>query len=522
MEEVTNSLKEISFNSNSKLREKILGPHPNKMNNKENEDVFNKIWSWYRTGLEHNDEHDISHNMSRIEETDENINWDQWYNNRLSVSARKQQNNEHSFCSATYDTNNSFQHVAPWFGSEDPPGRDTLLFKCREAIESLQDEIEDHQKALNERDYLLSQANEKEEQLAKSKQSALNEVQNLRDKLNKLQNEMKDNEEHYEQECHKLIEENKKLKLENIEQESKISKYKIRLESIEESINELKHKKQNLENSNEKLEVKIKDLKATITEYESANQQLDTKLIWAEKTYEEGVNKIMTEYEKKEQILQRQNQELLEKSNNERLEREAKIKTEMKDKIMGIQKGIEASNEEIKRLREDKQKLLEENMRLTENIAELKISNSRSINDESIRQAQKCSQCHNCEHNEGRKYIDPEMEYELKQRMRENQSLHNKNRKLEKHLDSLRTQIKDLKSELVDLKTKKKEKMQKVKEEADKYKEYFRSQIDALRNEMVSKKSNMDKMKMLIDHYKVKVCQLEQELTEAHEKWGRR
>ena len=65
--------------------------------------------------------------------------------------------------------------------------------------------------------------------------------------------------------------------------ESQNNKNKIKLESIEETLNELKIKKSNLEDSNEKLEGKIKDLKLTVSEYETANHQLDTKLLWAEK-----------------------------------------------------------------------------------------------------------------------------------------------------------------------------------------------------------------------------------------------
>lgn len=171
-----------------------------------------------------------------------------------------------------------------------------------------------------------------------------------------------------------MIEENKKLKLENIELESKNNKYQMRLEGIEETVNDLKLKKTNLECSNEKLEVKIKDLKFTINEYENANQQLDSKLMWAEKTYEEGINKMMTEYEKKEQILQRQNRDIMERTQNEKLDREAKIKAEMKEKIMGIQKGIEASNNEIKKLRDERQQLLDENMKLTQMLSECKVS----------------------------------------------------------------------------------------------------------------------------------------------------
>jgi peptidoglycan hydrolase CwlO-like protein len=51
---------------------------------------------------------------------------------------------------------------------------------------------------------------------------------------------------------------------------------------------------------------------------------------------------------------------------------------------------------------------------------------------------------------------------------------------------------------------------------------YFRSQIDSLRNEMMAKKANIDKMKMLLEHYKCKVSELEQELTDANERWAKR
>lgn len=42
---INNSLKEVSFNSNAKLREKILGPSQRNEHDKENDDVFNKLWS---------------------------------------------------------------------------------------------------------------------------------------------------------------------------------------------------------------------------------------------------------------------------------------------------------------------------------------------------------------------------------------------------------------------------------------------------------------------------------------------
>lgn len=80
--------------------------------------------------------------------------------------------------------------------------------------------------------------------------------------------------------------------------------------------------------------------------------------------------------------------------------------------------------------------------------------------------------------------------------------------------------------------------MDKIKEEADKhssklnkksmkysefthYKDYFRSQIDELRNEMLQKKANMDKMKLLLEHYKAKVSELEQELVGTNERWAK-
>lgn len=101
----------------------------------------------------------------------------------------------------------------------------------------------------------------------------------------------------------------------------------------------------------------------------------------------------------KEQILQRQNQELLERTHNERLDREAKIKAEMKEKIMGIQKGIEQSNEEIKRLRDEKQQLLEENMRLTQMISDLKI---KEANRNKAKETEVMS-----------KYLESDLEFEL-------------------------------------------------------------------------------------------------------------
>jgi len=509
-----NHLKEISFNSNSKLRDKILGPSCRNANNKENEDLFKKLWSCCTSGNDHQEENDISHNMNKIEETEEGVTCGQWCNSRTSFSAQKNLERANSFWSATYETNNSIPiQGAPFFGSDDPPGRDTLLFKCREAIESLQEEIEELQKAINERDFLLSQSQEKEEQLISSKRSAFNEIAELKEKIQRLKEQMKENEDKYEQEWHKMLEENKQLKLQNIEQESKINKYRLKLESIEESVNDLKVKKSGLENSNEKLEGKLKDLKLTINEYESANQQLDTKLLWAEKTYEEDISKMMSEYEKKEQMIQKQNQDLLDKTQHERVAREDKIKNEMKDKILGIQKGIEASNDEIKKLRDDKQKLLEENMKLTQMISDVKLQESMSVSKN------KSWECQNWSNNYS-KSADQNIEYELKVKTKENESLKIKNKKLEKHFDGLIEQISEMKSEMGNLKLKKKDKMHKVKEEAEKYKDYFRSQIDVLRNEMISKKSNMDKMKQLLDHYKTKTLELEQELSESNQKWS--
>ena len=80
----------------------------------------------------------------------------------------------------------------PYFGNEDVPGRDTLLFKCREAIESLQEEIEDYQKALNERDFLLSQAQEREEQLINSKNIVTQDLENMRGRFESIKEELKE------------------------------------------------------------------------------------------------------------------------------------------------------------------------------------------------------------------------------------------------------------------------------------------------------------------------------------------
>lgn len=290
------------------------------------------------------------------------------------------------------------------------------------------------------------------------------------------------------------------------------------MSSIEESLNDLKIKKEKLENSNEKLEEKVKDLKATLTEYETANQQLDSKLLWAEKTYEEGINKMMTEYRNKEQLILKQNEELLEKTHNERLERENKIKSEMKLKITEIQKGIEASNQEIKKLRDDKQQLLEENMKLTQMLSEVTKSNDDAKQKEII----KWYECRNCNSTSISKYLDLDHDYEVKEKLKENEELKTKNGKLEKHLDSLKVQVSDLKTELLELKFRKNNKMSKVKDETEKYKEYFKSQIDALRNEMISKKNNMDKMKLLLDEYKNKIIELEKELSEINQRWDKK
>ncbi|CAI2367563.1 unnamed protein product [Moneuplotes crassus] len=370
MEYANNRLKELSFNSNYELKNKILGPtSAGNFADKENNDVFNQLWSCTREDM-----------YPRETQEETNRTYDNYPKDSLSFSEQKFPQNQPKM-SNNFDTQNSVQSTAPFFGNDDNSGRDTLLFKCREAIESLQEEIEDYQKALGERDFLLSQAQEREDQLLLSKSNANKEVESLTRKLQESREELAnykskaaENEEKYDQECHKLLEENKKLRCENIELESSISKYKIKLECIEETVNDLKLKKTSLEDSHERLEVKVKDLKTTINEYETANQQLDTKLIWAEKTYEEGMSKIMTEYEKERELLQKKNEDLIKKAQNSQYDREAKIKAKMKEKIVGIQKGIEASNAEINKLREEKQKLLKKNMKLVQIIDEFKIS----------------------------------------------------------------------------------------------------------------------------------------------------
>ena len=280
-----------------------------------------------------------------------------------------------------------------------------------------------------------------------------------------------------------------------------------------------------MQNSNNKLEGQIKDLKATVNEYETANQQLDTKLMWAEKTYEEGLNKMMSEYERKEQIIHRQNQELLEKTQNERMDREAKIKSEMKDKISEIQKGIEASNQQITKLRDEKQSLLEENMKLTQIITEMGDEKDREIQNAVKKAKLECDRSRSRSYgrdnssNTMSKYLESNYEYELAAQIKENEKLISKNDKLERHLDSLKVQIGELKNELLDLKARKKDKMGRVKDEAEKYREYFRNQIDALRDEMIKKKTNMDKMRNILEDYKLKVTHLERELSDVNEKW---
>lgn len=187
----------------------MMSHYDSKLEDKENEDIFNKIWSWYRTGANLTDESDIDKIKLKTEEADESINWDHWYNGSFAPSSLKRIQNNNSFNSATYDTSNSIQHIAPWFGNDDPPGRDTLLLKCREAIESLQEEIEEQQRSINERDYLLNQAQEREEQLSHLKNGAMEEITLLREKLSKIREEMRENEERYEKEWHKILEDNK-------------------------------------------------------------------------------------------------------------------------------------------------------------------------------------------------------------------------------------------------------------------------------------------------------------------------
>ena len=185
----------------------MMAHFDSKIDEKENEDIFNKIWSCYRTGA--NDDNDLERLKLKTEEADDSINCEHWYNGSFAPSALKHINHDNSLNSATYDTSNSIQHIAPWFGNDDPPGRDTLLLKCREAIESLQEEIEEQQRALNERDYMINQAQEREEQLSHLKNGAMEEITMLREKLTKIREEMKENEEHYESEWHKMLEENK-------------------------------------------------------------------------------------------------------------------------------------------------------------------------------------------------------------------------------------------------------------------------------------------------------------------------
>lgn len=240
--------------------------------------------------------------------------------------------------------------------------------------------------------------------------------------------------------------------------------------------------------------------------------------MWAEKTYEEGISKMMTEYRNKEQMILKQNEELLEKTHHERIERENKIKSEMKTKITEIQKGIEASNQEIKKLRDDKQQLLEENMKLTQMLSEV----SKTHDDAKAKEAIKSYECKNCNSTSISKYLGFNNEKDAKDRLKESEELKAKNTKLEKLLDNLKIQVSDLKTELLELKFKKSSKMSKVKDETEKYKEYFKSQIEALRNEMISKKTNMDKMKMLLDEYKNKIIELEKELSEINQHWDKK
>lgn len=66
-----------------------------------------------------------------------------------------------------------------------------MLFKCREAIESLQDEIEDYQRAIHERDFMLNQAQEREEQLKCSKKNITEELNHLKTKIEEIRDELK-------------------------------------------------------------------------------------------------------------------------------------------------------------------------------------------------------------------------------------------------------------------------------------------------------------------------------------------
>ena len=72
MEELDNHLKEVSFNSNAKLKEKFLGHANVKPTEKENEDVFNKLWSCYREN-EDNIESKISRTPNKNNDIYDNI-----------------------------------------------------------------------------------------------------------------------------------------------------------------------------------------------------------------------------------------------------------------------------------------------------------------------------------------------------------------------------------------------------------------------------------------------------------------
>ena len=111
------------------------------------------------------------------------------WNEKLTLSVQKG-NHNNSFCSGTYDSSNSIQPSAPNFGMEEAPERDTLLFKCREAIESLQEEIEEYQNALNERDFLLSQAQEREENLISTKKTVNEELESAKNKIERTKEEL--------------------------------------------------------------------------------------------------------------------------------------------------------------------------------------------------------------------------------------------------------------------------------------------------------------------------------------------
>lgn len=78
-----NALKEISFNSNSQLRDKVLAPaHSNY--DKENEDIFNKLWSCHKPQSDNHDENEFSNQMAKFDQ-----NYDLGMYNKMSASAQK-------------------------------------------------------------------------------------------------------------------------------------------------------------------------------------------------------------------------------------------------------------------------------------------------------------------------------------------------------------------------------------------------------------------------------------------------